>query len=56
MKPGKSLEAKELIDFVARRIARYKKPGYVAFVEALPKNADGAIDREKVKSSYGESA
>ncbi len=51
--PGAALTAQELIAFVAGRIARYKKPGYVEFVDALPKKEDGAIDRTKVKALYG---
>jgi long-chain acyl-CoA synthetase len=51
--PGSSLTPEALIDFVASRIARYKKPKSVLFVEALPKTADGAVDREKVKAGDG---
>jgi len=50
---GKTLSAKELIAFVGDRIARYKKPQYVEFVESLPTNASGAVDRQKVKAMYG---
>jgi long-chain acyl-CoA synthetase len=53
LKPGVTLSEKELIDFVANRIARYKKPGYVQYVDALPKKGDGSIDRPKVKELYG---
>jgi acyl-CoA synthetase (AMP-forming)/AMP-acid ligase II len=53
LKQGTSLESKELVDFVAQRIARYKKPKYVEFVEGLPKTANGNIDREKVKEFHG---
>jgi acyl-CoA synthetase (AMP-forming)/AMP-acid ligase II len=56
LKPGTRLLEKELIDFVAGRIARYKKPGYVEFVDALPKTSDGSIDRAKVKALYGSGA
>ncbi|MBF0412230.1 MAG: AMP-binding protein [Desulfamplus sp.] len=52
-KSDSDLTAKELIEFVGSRIARYKKPGYVQFVESLPKNSDGSIDRNKVKELYG---
>ncbi len=52
-KPGSSLIPQELVDFVAARIARFKKPKYVEFVSALPKCPDGSIDRERVKASYG---
>jgi len=50
---GAVLEPEELIAFVGKRIARYKKPQYVEFVEALPAKADGSVDRQKVKEVYG---
>jgi long-chain acyl-CoA synthetase len=53
LKPNLKLTEKELIDFVGGRIARYKKPGYVQFVDSLPKKEDGSIDRPKVKELYG---
>ncbi len=53
LKPNAQLTAQELIDFVGGRIARYKKPGYVQFVDGLPKKEDGSIDRPKVKELYG---
>jgi acyl-CoA synthetase (AMP-forming)/AMP-acid ligase II len=53
--PGSSLTKQGLIDFVASRIARYKKPKYVDFVPALPKGQEGSVDREKVKAQYGKS-
>jgi long-chain acyl-CoA synthetase len=53
LKNGKTLEPKELIEFVASRIARYKKPHYVVCVDALPKTADGEIDRDQVKKAHG---
>jgi acyl-CoA synthetase (AMP-forming)/AMP-acid ligase II len=53
LKKGKTLEAKDLINYVAGKIARYKKPRYVDFVTALPLTPSGAIDRVKVKELYG---
>jgi len=50
---GSNLTAQDLIAFVGDRIARYKKPQYVEFVETLPLKPDGAADREKVKAQYG---
>jgi long-chain acyl-CoA synthetase len=41
-----------LIEFVGGRIARYKKPQYVQFVESLP-GKSGTIDRDVVKARYG---
>lgn len=50
--PGQSTTAEALIEFVGSRIARYKKPQYVQFVDALPQE-DGVIDRNAVKALYG---
>jgi long-chain acyl-CoA synthetase len=44
---------KEVIDFVAERIASYKKPKHVEFVASFPKTQNGEIDRAKVKANYG---
>ncbi len=49
-----SLTAQELIDFVGERIARFKKPQYVEFVDTLPQNDDGSIDRQAVKDQFGQ--
>lgn len=49
---GSALTDKELIEFVGSKIARYKKPGYVQFVDVLPMDGD-KIDRNKVKELYG---
>ncbi len=53
LKEGSSLEPQELIDFVGKRIARYKKPQYVEFVKSFPLLEDGSPDRLKVKEMYG---
>jgi long-chain acyl-CoA synthetase len=49
---GSAIDAKAIIEFVGSRIARYKKPGYVEFVDQLPMNGK-TIDRVKVKELYG---
>jgi acyl-CoA synthetase (AMP-forming)/AMP-acid ligase II len=53
IKPGRSLDSGELINFVASKIARYKKPKYVVYVDALPKTDDGEIDRDQVRKEFG---
>lgn len=50
---GADLAPADLIEFVAARIARFKKPKYVVFVSELPKSADGSFDREKIKADFG---
>ncbi|MBW2357040.1 MAG: AMP-binding protein, partial [Deltaproteobacteria bacterium] len=51
--PGESLSAGELIDFVGGKIARYKKPQYVEFVQDLPRDKNGRPDRQRIKEVYG---
>lgn len=51
--PGEALTAGELIDFVGGKIARYKKPQYVEFVQDLPRDKEGRPDRQRVKEIYG---
>ena len=51
--PGQALAAADLIEFVGGRIARYKKPQYVQFVETLPRDKDGRPDRPRIKELHG---
>jgi long-chain acyl-CoA synthetase len=52
--PGTPLSAQQVSDYVASKIARYKRPKWVDFTETLPNNAQGLIDRAAVKSRWGE--
>ncbi len=52
-KPGHSATAQQVIDFVGARIARYKRPKYVEFIDVMPKTTAGAIDRAKIKEAHG---
>jgi acyl-CoA synthetase (AMP-forming)/AMP-acid ligase II len=52
-RPGQSVMASDLAEFVASKLARYKKPKHVVFVDTLPKTAAGAIDRAAVKQAHG---
>jgi acyl-CoA synthetase (AMP-forming)/AMP-acid ligase II len=42
-----------LIEFVGQRIARYKKPKHIVFVDAMPQAASGGVDRAAVKAAHG---
>lgn len=48
-----ALTAERVIDYVGSRIARYKRPKWVEFTETLPTTAEGTIDREAVKATWG---
>ncbi|CAN7742272.1 AMP-binding protein [Variovorax sp. LjRoot290] len=43
----------EVADFVASRIARYKRPRFVVFADSLPKKPDGSADREQIRKLHG---
>src|SRR5881396_3694446 len=45
--------AQQVSDFVASKIARFKRPHAVAFTDALPRTAEGVVDREAVKAKWG---
>ncbi len=43
LRSGASASPRELADFVGEHIASYKKPRYVAFVAAIPRNVSGKV-------------
>jgi len=54
VKDGGAHSAQSVGDFVVSKIARFKRPHVVVFTESLPRSAEGAVDRESVKSKWGE--
>jgi acyl-CoA synthetase (AMP-forming)/AMP-acid ligase II len=54
LQAGAVLDAQALQDFVAGRIAGYKKPRRVVFVPALPRTAAGVVDRAAVQQAHGQ--
>jgi long-chain acyl-CoA synthetase len=54
VRPADRYTAAQIGDFVATKIARFKRPSRVAFAEALPRTADGGVDRDAVKARWGE--
>ena len=53
IRAGHQISEQAVIEFVAARIARHKKPRFVVFVDALPVTSAGIMDRTKVKTDYG---
>ena len=49
-----TLTEAELLDFLRERLARYKVPKTVVFVEALPKTGAGKIDKQRLVERYGQ--
>jgi len=56
LRKGGTVQVSELSEFVASRIAGFKKPKHISFVLELPKRKDGSVDREEVKAKYGASS
>ena len=54
MAEGKSLSEDEIIAFARERIAGYKLPKSVDFVDALPRNPSGKILRRELREPYWE--
>ena len=49
LKPGKTIDEEALIRFCKERLARYKVPKKVHFVNELPKSPQGKILRRELK-------
>jgi acyl-CoA synthetase (AMP-forming)/AMP-acid ligase II len=52
LKKGMNLSAEELIEFCKQRLARYKAPKSVEFVDALPKNPAGKVLKRELREKY----
>jgi acyl-CoA synthetase (AMP-forming)/AMP-acid ligase II len=51
-RPNHAVTAEELIAFVAKRLAPYKVPEEVVFLEDLPKNATRKVNRRALRERY----
>lgn len=49
LEPGDKLTEQQVIDYCRERLAKYKVPKQIVFVEELPQNDAGKIDRKKLK-------
>ena len=52
LKKGAQATDKEITDFCKARLARYKAPKSVAFLEALPKTPSGKILKREMRDKY----
>lgn len=51
-RPDQNLSAEELIEFCGDRLARYKIPKRIEFVDALPRNAAGKVIKSELREEY----
>ncbi len=52
LRPGATATAEDLISFTAERLAGYKKPRSVDFVDELPRDAAGKLLKRKIREPY----
>lgn len=52
LKPGKNAGEQEIIDFAKERLASYKKPKEVIFLESLPKGTTGKTLKRELRDKY----
>jgi fatty-acyl-CoA synthase len=50
---GRALSEEELLDYLRERLARFKVPKSVVFVEALPQTGAGKVDKKGLVALYG---
>ncbi len=53
LKPGRILMESDVTNFCKRYLASYKKPTSVIFIDEIPKNAAGKIQKNLLKQKYG---
>jgi fatty-acyl-CoA synthase len=54
LRPGEALEAETLKAFLKGRLAGYKVPKHLVFLEALPKTGPGKVNKEALKRFWEE--
>ena len=52
LKPAETLSEQEIINFLKERLARYKVPKSVVFLDQLPRNAAGKVPKNKLREQY----
>jgi long-chain acyl-CoA synthetase len=52
LKPGAKANAAEIIEFMRTRIAHYKCPKSIDFLEAIPRNPTGKILKRVLREPY----
>jgi malonyl-CoA/methylmalonyl-CoA synthetase len=51
-KPGSNVTEKEILDSLSGRLARFKHPKRVVFLEQLPRNSLGKVQKSLMRETY----
>ena len=54
LKPATTATANELVEFCRERLAGYKQPRSVDFIEALPRNPSGKVLKRDLRNQYAD--
>ena len=52
-KQGETLTKEEILEFLQGKVAKYKFPTYVKFVDELPMTASGRIKKAELRKEWG---
>jgi len=53
VKKGKSITKEEITSYCMDKLAKYKIPKYIEFIESIPKTSAGKILRRQLAEKYG---
>jgi len=54
LKPGAVLGERAVLDALAERLARYKQPKRVLFLDDLPRNAMGKVQKNRLREAFAD--
>lgn len=54
LKKGEGADSEEIIEYCRSRLAGFKRPRSVVFVDSLPRNPIGKVLRKKLREEYGQ--
>lgn len=52
LKPGKTLDEEEIFHFISDKLARYKRPRKIVFIDELPRTASGKVQKFRLRNQY----
>ncbi|MDY6968568.1 MAG: AMP-binding protein, partial [Spirochaetota bacterium] len=53
LRQGENMDEAEALSFLDGKLARYKIPQYIDFIDELPKTASGKIKKTEIRERYG---